>query len=326
MSEDEINAEVKRRFDLIGPKTCEIFKSLDVFNDYEKSLTTNAVKVFGSLRECSARNYPDGARNYIGVFLEQGEYVPSLTEMPDEPDPMYQIRLLSDFIAKIVAKICIADNRYKLDYEKFDYLIAEAIMCHALMELQETELMDKNWTYEKLDIFENFSKSQKKNISANRPVFPLCTKEVDFPSQLLEKDVTELEGQTLYRSGVHNGKLYDAMLVHKTSQTVYVFQSSALRPNDHPLDYKTVRDVMAGLHMLEEEGCEYKMVYVYCYDWSKKLTTGCEMTKKSKMSKETTNQIDKKFSILIARVCYYPLLPKFEYNKQKVNKGNNKGK
>ena len=310
MSVASINAEVKRRFDLIGPKTCEIFKSLDVFNDYEKSLTTNAVKVFGSLRECSARNYPDGAKNYIGVFLEDGEYVPSLTRTyENKPKLIYQIRFLSDFIAKIVATKCQEKDKATLEEEEFHYLIAEAIMCHALRDLQETELMNENWTYNKWDFFENLSKPHKKLKSANRPVFPLCTKEVKFPLQRFEKNVTELEEKTLYRSGSDIGKLYDAMLVDHTNQTVYVFQSRKSKPYGHFLDYKTVLDVMNRLHMLDAE-CEYKMVYVYCYDWSKKLTTGCEMTNMSKMSKETTNQIDKKFSILIARVCYYPHLKK----------------
>ena len=67
---------------------------------------------------------------------------------------MYRLQFLSDFIAKKVALVCSVENKHKLEAEHFDYLVAEAIMCHGLMQLDQAEVMDERWTYQNWKFFE----------------------------------------------------------------------------------------------------------------------------------------------------------------------------
>jgi hypothetical protein len=45
-------------------------------------------------------------------------------------------------------------------------------------------------------------------------------------------DVTELHDDAVYHSVLHNGWLFDAMVVEHGIKTVYVFQSSSLKTNE----------------------------------------------------------------------------------------------
>ena len=127
----------------------------------------------------------------------------------------------------------------------------------------------------------------------------------------MQKNVKDLEENCLYRCKLHHGALFDALLVDHDNTVVYVFQSSNLRGNKHSLDYKTVFKVMDKLNMLETV---YRMVYVYCSDWSTTKEIGCNPTNGSNppLSEDSVDKVKGKFSILIARVCYYPLLNEAE--------------
>ena len=261
-----------------------------------------ASKLFSKLSEVSVDNLPKGASQYVGVFLIPGSFSPGLGY--DSDRDIYSIRFLSDYIVQLFACACSIENKQALVREKFDYLIAEALMCHGLMKPTVARSLHKCFEYNDWKFFDNnnFSKS-----IAN-PVFPLCNKQIEFPSMYLEKNVSELEERALYKSMLHNGALYDALLVSHSDHLVYVFQSSNLQPSEHKLTYTTLNKVMTRLHFYENP--EYKLVYVYCHDRTSKIPTkGCKIENPRGISEGDIKKIDDRLDkMLVARVCYYPNL------------------
>ena len=110
-------------------------------------------------------------------------------------------------------------------------------------------------------------------------------------------------------STLHNALLCEFMFVCHKERTVYVFQSSCLRAKDRAFDYSILKKVMDGLGF--DKNPDYKLVYVYCSDWSSKPEVGCVITNthKAKASAADIEFVDSRLTILIARVCYYPNRP-----------------
>ena len=186
-------------------------------------------------------------------------------------------------------------------------------MVHSLMAPKPEDIISPQWNYtnwkfyKNPDIGESLSNDHiipLRNISLSN--MTLCTKEVLFSDKYLQTNVSELEQGVLYRCTRHNGVLYDALLM--VNNTVYVFQSSNLAPRAHSLDYITIKNVMDKLQFNNTNNAQYNMSYVYCSDNSSKSKSRCNVTNASKhpLSEVEKALIDSKFTIYIARVCYYP--------------------
>jgi hypothetical protein len=78
---------------------------------------------------------------------------------------------------------------------------------------------------------------------------------------------------------------------------------------------------MNGLHMFDPENEKYRLRYIYCSDWSTKVSNGISPEEvkiltesKIKQQKKTSalpvpsKRIRDRLKIIIARVCYYPSL------------------
>jgi hypothetical protein len=275
---------------------------------------------------------PSNAKNYIGAFVNNGKFVPSLSRRPVD-SPWYSIRFLSDYTAQAVAKACTKENYINLMRNNiFDYLIAEVILTYGLMVQNPADIIDPNWNYENWNFYKNpiakkiTKKALAKQMTNNteveqityitrkdkidRPDIPPCTRQIIFCSKYLCKNVAKLQERVLYRSGVHNGALFDHLLV--VDHTVYVFQSSQISAKSHSLDYSTIKNVMDNLKF--DQNPDYNMVYVYCSDNHSKKQTVCKITNENKkpLNEAMVAVIDKRFEIKIARVWYYPELDQIE--------------
>lgn len=312
VSEENIKQTIGERMNIVGPKLREIFVSQDEFDEIKENLIEKVSAVFSKLDQVSVSNMPKGAKNYLGAFVVPGTFIPSLTrKVPNRPKQWRSVKFLSDFIARIVAQSCSEENKSKLVKEKFDYLIAEAIMCYALTVQKESDFMDDKWLYKNWVFYKNFGGKNKlnKDDQVDGPAFPLCEREEHFASMYLDCSVSTLKARTLYRCSIHGGALYDAMLVcHPTADgkrgIVYAFQSSCKRANQHTFDYFTVKTVMDKLQFAEN--LNYDMCSVYCSDESSNSETGCTSSNTKNVSEEDRKFVDERLIIKIARVCYYP--------------------
>jgi hypothetical protein len=177
---------------------------------------------------------PTNARNYIGAFVNDGKFVPSLRRRRII-DAWYSITFLSNYISKVVANACTEKIYIKWIETKrfgFDYLIAESIVTHSLMAQKTGDVINSKWNLNEWKIYKNYEGANitKKHL-IKLPFIPPCTREILFPSMYLSANVAELEKQVLYRSSVHNGALYDHLVVD--GLTVYVFQSSNQSAKSH---------------------------------------------------------------------------------------------
>jgi hypothetical protein len=233
-------------------------------------------------------------------------------EEEEEEDDFYSIQFLSDYIKKVVALACTKQNYNKWmrsNRFKFDYMIAESIITYGLMAHKRGDIINKKWNYTKWKFYKNVTDITSINLIES-PRIPSCSKEVIFNSIYLSANVSELEQKVLYRTSVHNGALYDHLIV--VDHIVYVFQSSKLTAKSHSLDYFTIKTVMDKLQF--DHNPNFTMIYVYCNDNSTKKQTGCILTNKKPepITEEAIAAIKTRFKIYIARVCYYPELIEFE--------------
>jgi hypothetical protein len=341
MSKETIQQTVEDRFNTLGPLVRNVFVTEAQFTSRKKMLNEQVSDIFIELNRIGVDRMPSKAKNFIGAFVIDEKFVPSLTT-DHGIDNWYFIRFLSKYTANLVTEACTKENHAKLiTCGSFDYLIAENILIQALMVQNPKDTINPKWKYDRWSFYSNpnaaeaeaqqTEKPKKKTkkpeketkkppqnyvTSANRidrPIFPLCTSQVTFPSMYLDKNVSELEERVLYKSSVHNGALYDCLLV--VGNLVYVFQSSSISANSHSLDYSTIKKVMVKLKF--HLNPKYKMIYVYCNNNHSKDQTGCKITnnRKNKKTKEPdplseteVAAINKRFEIKIARVCYYPHL------------------
>ena len=309
LSEDAIREMVKSRVDILGPKIRDVFVSEGKFNVSKKMLSKQADKLFCEFSEISVDHMPKNARNYIGAFVVNDSFVPSLSEKSGD---WYYIDFLSDYIKKVIALACNEGN-FKFfmssSQYQFDYLIAEAIMVHSLMAHKTEDIISLQWKYNNWTFYKNPVKGEflSHKHSIPLPKIPLCTKEILFSSLYLRANVSELQQGVLYRCSLHNGALYDALVV--VGHIVYIFQSSSLSASTHSLDYSTIKNVMDFLKF--DSNPQYSMCYVYCSDNSSKSKSRCDVTGTSSLSREELTLFKKTFTINIARVCYYPLKTEF---------------
>ena len=193
----------------------------------------------------------------------------------------------------------------KLKATGFDYLVAEAMLRQSLMVPSEKTLSflqppDK-WSWYKNP---KTGKLSHKHRIPDPPQFPLCSREIFFTAMYCKMDVSTMVEGVLYRSSMHNGALFDCMLVCHRNFAVYVFQSSNLAAKVHNLDYHTIKAVMDGLEF--DKNPSYKLVYVYCSDSSKPSESACNITNKTGVSAEDVAFVDSRMDIKIARVPYFP--------------------
>jgi hypothetical protein len=290
--------------------------SKERFKHKKLQLSENANKVFAEFDKISVDKMPSNSRNYIGAkIVKAGAFVPLLLDLSsDEDEHFYAIDFLSDHIAKVVALACNEENYNKWTRSnafKFDYLIAESIVTHCLMDQKPGDIVEQEWNFNKWDFFKNDSQkeiSSKHHLIKKPPTIPPCKRQIIFNTMYLSADVSELQKNVLYRSSVHNGALYDHLVV--VGCIVYVFQSSKLTADSHSLDYSIIEKVMNNLQF--DLNHQYSMVYVYCNDSSTKKQTGCSVTNNKQKNHMEITAINERFKIIIARVCYYPHLVKFE--------------
>jgi hypothetical protein len=152
-SEKEIRKIVKERVDILGPKVRDVFVKEESFNKIKRLLSENANKVFAVFDKISVDKMTSNSNKYIGAkIVKAGAFVPSLRLLSsDKDEDFYAIEFLSDHITKIVALACTEENYNKWTRSnifKFDYLIAESIVTHCLIDqillskngIQATEL------------------------------------------------------------------------------------------------------------------------------------------------------------------------------------------
>jgi hypothetical protein len=323
LSKETILQTVKDRVDTLGPVVRNVFVTGDKFSTKKSYLFQDAAMVFNEFDQIGVSSMPSNAKNYIGAFVNNGKFVPSLSERPVDLN-WYSIRFLSDYTAQAVAKACTKENYINLMRNKiFDYFIAEVILTYGLMVQKPADIIDPNWNYENWKFYKNpIAKQMTNNTEVeqityitrkdkiDRPDIPPCTRQIIFDTKYLCKNVAKLQERVLYRSGVYDGALFDHLLV--VDHTVYVFQSSQISAKSHSLDYSTIKNVMDNLQF--DQNPDYNMVYVYCRDNHSKEQTGCKITNENKkpLNEAMVAVIDKSFEIKIARVCYYPKLDQIE--------------
>ena len=295
---------VKDRFDIVGPRLREILANSDKFKGTCDALDANTSILFSDLSKVYLESIPNGVNQYVGVFLIPGNFIPCLGYPPN--GDMYFIRFLSGYIAQLIARACSIENKQVLERERFNYLIPEEIMCHGLMNPLVYRSLHHCFEYENWKFYDN----DNLNLPISNPEFPFCDKKNDFPSIYLDKNVSELEERTLYRSSLDDGALYDALLVSHSEHRVYVFQTTNWKLGKKKLSYSTLNKVMAGLQF--DENSEYKLVWVYCSDRTAKFPTeGRSIQNHGKINEDVIKNIERRLDkVLIARVCYYPNLEK----------------
>jgi len=195
------------------------------------------------------------------------------------------------------------------------------------MKHDPVQVIDEKWMVSNWRFYSNPSNEEeitKSNqlLGEMIPKIPLCSNKTYFSSMILHEPVSKLKEETLYRCRLHNGKLYDALIVSHSEKIVYLFQSSNKNPKNHKFSYAAVEEVMNGLHMFDPENEMYRLRYIYCSDWSSKASNGILPKEKLKILTESKIKQQKKTSalpvpskrirdrlkIIIARVCYYPSL------------------
>ncbi len=305
---EEIAWTVKKRYDIVGAKVREIFQRPQLFDAAVEKLKVEVSSIYAKLSMISVYDMPEGSSNYLAAFVSPNVTIPYLD------DNAYRIRFLSEFICLLIAQQCGIENKRRLEAEKFDYLIAESVMCYALKEREDniSSHLDARWDYDKWKFYNNNNGKEITSAdSIDRPTFPLCNKSTWYSDMYLYCDVTQLEERTLYRSLVHNAALFDALLVCHANKTVYVFQSSNLRAKNHKFQYPVVKKVMDALRF--DEHPDYRLVYVYCSDCSSASEMGIVPDFDGDGVKEDIQKwVEERLTILIARVCYYPNLDAVE--------------
>jgi hypothetical protein len=319
MSKETIQQTVEDRFNTLGPLVRNVFVTEAQFTSRKKMLNEQVSDIFIELNRIGLDRMPSKAKNFIGAFVIDEKFVPSLTTDPGIKN-WHFINFLSKYTRNLVTEACTKENYVNLITSgSFDYLIGENIVKQALMVQNPKDTINPKWAYNRWIFYSNPNAAEEEKTyvtSANRidrPDFPQCTSQITFRSMYLDKNVSELEERVLYKSSVHNGALYDCLLV--VGNLVYVFQSSSISANSHSLDYSTIKKVMVKLKF--HLNPKYKMIYVYCNNNHSKDQTGCKITnnRKNKKTKEPdplseteVAAINKRFEIKIARVCYYPHL------------------
>ena len=132
------------------------------------------------------------------------------------------------------------------------------------------------------------------------PQLPLCTSKARFASMCLREDVSTLAEGVLYMSSVHNGLPYNFMFVRHKKRTVHAFQSRSLRGKDHALEYSVLKKVMDRLGF--DNNPDYKLVCVYCSDWSSESEVGCVIINNGRVmaSAADIELVDSQMTIRIA--------------------------
>jgi hypothetical protein len=339
MSKETIQQTVEDRFNTLGPLVRNVFVTETQFTFRKEMLDEEVSGIYRDLDRIGVDHMPSNAKNFIGFFLIDDKFVPSLTTYHGI-DNWYFIRFLSKYTGNLVAEACTKENYAKLiTCGSFDYLIAENILTQALMVQKTKDTINPKWEYEEWSFYSNpnaaeaeaqqtkkpkketkkpeketkepYNKEKTYVTSANRidrPIIPLCTSKIIL---YLNENVSKLEERVLYKSSVHNCALFDCLLV--VGNLVYCFQSSKSSADSHSLDYSTIKNVMDKLQF--DLNPEYKMIYVYCNDNHSKDQTGCKITNNREKDKKPdplpeteVAAINERFEIKIARICYYPKL------------------
>jgi hypothetical protein len=309
--EEAVEKIVKERFDIVGPSLRSIFVDDAKFERLEKSLIGQASLLFSNLDKVSVDNMPKGASMFLGAFVEQGVEIPFVEKG--------SVRFLSNHIAKLIATVADKNKKESLVSNLFDYQIAETIMSHCLMKPSALPIghVDK-WSYNDWKFYTNPNPTKSsdeptkvlsRHLMKENPQFPLCTTTTFFKSMYLEQDVSTLEERVLYKSCLHNGALFDALLVDRDNKKVYVFQSSSLRADKHSFNSKTVLEVMKKLKFDVKDNAGYTLVYVYCNDRSSCDQYRCVLNRNHDVENVMDKKLLNRLTILVARVCYYPQLP-----------------
>jgi hypothetical protein len=316
-SKFDIKTIIKQRFDIVGPKLRDIFVDDDRFAHAKAELAKDIPKLLNCLNDVSYHNIPDNAKNYMGVFLDAGVFIPSLTGRNERVNEEWNfINFLSPCICVLVAKHVETTTLQLLEREKFDYLVGKAIMVLGLME-PVNDYMDEKWKCSEWKFYNNpgANKLVSKKDRIHPLSIPFCTRKSRYNGMYLDVSASELEENTLYTSTVHNTALFDALLVSHSQLVVYVFQSSNLRTNKHSLNFSTIEKVCSGLLLDKQENLEYKIYYIYCGDSSKKSQYGFDiqnLPKGKTAAVKASNQLLLRFVPCIARVRYYPQIEDVE--------------
>ena len=163
---------------------------------------------------------------------------------------------------------------------------------------------------------------------------PYCSKQISFRGQVYQHagDIREIDSECLMVSKTHNYLLGECFSVDHKNKKIYFWQSTSVDLTAHPVRSTTLSKVMNGLGMLDKkkEASKYKLVIVFCTDWSRRTTHGTKFMieranetviqniNKPKISfddynlqewrKRDKTGMARKIETIIARVCCYPNL------------------
>ncbi len=111
---------------------------------------------------------------------------------------------MSDYIAALIGAKC-ADLRLKsLVNGRFNYLVAEAIMCYGLMDPQyniAAKSFSERYSYDNWKFYNNPGANRplkRNNFMKDNLQFPHCTREEKFSSIYLQRNVAILLQGVLY--------------------------------------------------------------------------------------------------------------------------------
>jgi hypothetical protein len=220
LSKETIQQTVEDRFNTLGPLVRNVFVTEAQFTSRKEMLNEQVSGIYEDLDRIGVDHMPSYAKNFIGFFLIDDKFVPSLTTYHGIKN-WYFIRFLSKYTGNLVAEACTEEDHTKLiTCGSFDYLIAENILTQALMVQKTKDTINPKWEYKKWSFYSNpnaaeaeaqqaknpekETKEPKKEktyvTSANRidrPIIPLCTSKIIL---YLNENVSKLEERVLYKS------------------------------------------------------------------------------------------------------------------------------
>ena len=89
-------------------------------------------------------------------------------------------------------------------------------------------------------------------------------------------DIRDIDSECLMVSKTHDYLLGECFSVDHSNKKIYFWQSTSVDLTQHPIKSTILSKVMIGLGMLDEkkEASKYKLVIVFCIDWSRETTHG----------------------------------------------------
>jgi hypothetical protein len=268
----------------------------------------NALKLINNLDMCTIPRYVE---NLVAPYVREGVDIPvaGKTCMVGEEDDLkkvsiYKFQFLSDHCLKLVAEnVWKKQDLYILSNFQLDRQITEEIMInggimtptHKIWE--NSEFLRSNWEFFNDPGFNTIITAKHSLIRKEIPDIPYCSRKTIFKDQSYQHigDITDIDSESLMISKMRNYLFGECFSIDHDNKKIYFWQSTSSDLTDHPIKSTTLSKVMNGLGMLDEknEASKYKLVIVFCTDWSRETTHGSKF-KIERVNENTNQAIDNK--------------------------------